>query len=250
MSFHHVLGAVGLKPKAAPPFPLSPSPLSFFPSPSLRALLPFSQRFLVLVVFELRRCRPVRAGDVAVSFRARRRCPFLREGPNRFVLRVEIETLDPLALSMLPSPSKSWFLYGLGLGSVRTPCSRLSEVSLRVQIHSFTRCSTLEGLSHKRGCYRCLGPPSSGTFMGGIGTTTVLELAAQQADSGAQRKTAESPPSVFASRVVVTTSSHTEFPTVCTFRAVLVVVSLPQFRFVGETSQQRQGAHRVDETER
>ncbi|MQM21058.1 hypothetical protein Taro_054089, partial [Colocasia esculenta] len=57
--------------------------------------------------------------DVAVSFGARRRCPFLREGPNGFVLRVEVETLDPLALSMLPSPSKSWFLCGLGLGSDR-----------------------------------------------------------------------------------------------------------------------------------
>ncbi|MQL77503.1 hypothetical protein Taro_009919 [Colocasia esculenta] len=34
---------------------------------------------------------------------------------------------------------------------------------------------------------------------------------------------AEFPPSVFASRVVVTTSSRTEFPTVCTFRTVLVL---------------------------
>ncbi|MQM18217.1 hypothetical protein Taro_051205 [Colocasia esculenta] len=39
-----------------------------------------------------------------MPFGARRRHPFLREGPNRFVLRVEVGTLDPLALSMLPSP--------------------------------------------------------------------------------------------------------------------------------------------------
>ncbi|MQL94285.1 hypothetical protein Taro_026939 [Colocasia esculenta] len=44
------------------------------------------------------------SGDVVVSFGARRRRPFLREGPNEFALCVEVGTLDPLALSMLPSP--------------------------------------------------------------------------------------------------------------------------------------------------
>ncbi|MQM15912.1 hypothetical protein Taro_048865, partial [Colocasia esculenta] len=34
-----------------------------------------------------------------------------------------------------------------------------------------------------------LGPPSSGAFEGGIGATSVLESAAQQADSRAQGKT-------------------------------------------------------------
>ncbi|MQL69557.1 hypothetical protein Taro_001833 [Colocasia esculenta] len=58
----------------------------------------------------LRWCCPARAGDVFVPFGARRRRPFLREGPNGFVLRVEVGTLDPLALSMLPSPSTSCFL--------------------------------------------------------------------------------------------------------------------------------------------
>ncbi|MQM02174.1 hypothetical protein Taro_034936 [Colocasia esculenta] len=37
-------------------------------------------------------------------------------------------------------------------------------------------CSALEGLSRVRGCYRCLGPPSSGAFEGGIGATTVRLL--------------------------------------------------------------------------
>ncbi|MQL82015.1 hypothetical protein Taro_014481 [Colocasia esculenta] len=47
--------------------------------------------------FLLRRCRPARAGDVFVSFGTRRRHPFLREGPNGFVLRVEVVTIawDP-----------------------------------------------------------------------------------------------------------------------------------------------------------
>ncbi|MQL69454.1 hypothetical protein Taro_001737 [Colocasia esculenta] len=62
--------------------------------------------------------RPSRQGDVFVLFGARRMHPFLREGPNGFVLRVEVGTLDPLAISMLPSPSKACFPCGLGLGSV------------------------------------------------------------------------------------------------------------------------------------
>ncbi|MQL96250.1 hypothetical protein Taro_028925 [Colocasia esculenta] len=53
---------------------------------------------------------------------------------------------------------------------------------------SFAWCSALEGLSRVRGCYRCLRPPSSGAFEGGIEATSVLELAAQQAESGAQGK--------------------------------------------------------------
>ncbi|MQM04927.1 hypothetical protein Taro_037732 [Colocasia esculenta] len=61
MSFRRVLGAAGLKPKAA---------------------------------FVLRWCRPAHAGDVFVSFGVRRRRPFLREGPNRFVLRVEVRLLS------------------------------------------------------------------------------------------------------------------------------------------------------------
>ncbi|MQL97425.1 hypothetical protein Taro_030117 [Colocasia esculenta] len=59
-----------------------------------------------------------------VPFGARRRRPFLRECPNGFVLRVEVGTLDPLALSMLPSPSKVWFLCGWSSeGLLRNPPS-------------------------------------------------------------------------------------------------------------------------------
>ncbi|MQL87288.1 hypothetical protein Taro_019823 [Colocasia esculenta] len=57
------------------------------------------------------------------------------------------------------------------------------------------------------------------------------------------RLTAESPPSVFTSRVVVTTSSRTEFPTESTFRTELALASLPHFLF-------RQGARRAEETGR
>ncbi|MQL75052.1 hypothetical protein Taro_007426 [Colocasia esculenta] len=58
---------------------------------------------------------------------------------------------------------------------------------------------------------------------------------------------AEFPLSLFVSCVVVTMSSCTEFQTVLYFRAALVVALLLHFRFVGETSQQRQGAHWVEE---
>ncbi|MQM01286.1 hypothetical protein Taro_034039 [Colocasia esculenta] len=88
MSFRHVLGGAGLKPKAAPPVSLSPSQLSFSP---LLSLSSFPCGFLVLETFMLRWCRPARAGDVFVSFGARRRRPFLREGLNGFVLCVECE---------------------------------------------------------------------------------------------------------------------------------------------------------------
>ncbi|MQM18425.1 hypothetical protein Taro_051416 [Colocasia esculenta] len=71
---------------------------------------PIFERILVFEASLLRWCHPARAGDVFVSFGVRRRHPFLREGPNGFVLRMEVGTLDPLALSMLPSPSKAWFL--------------------------------------------------------------------------------------------------------------------------------------------
>ncbi|MQL92889.1 hypothetical protein Taro_025521 [Colocasia esculenta] len=53
---------------------------------------------------------------------------------------------------------------------------------------SFTWCSALEGLTHVRGCYRCLGPPSSEPIEGVLRATSVLELAAQQANSGAKGK--------------------------------------------------------------
>ncbi|MQL75172.1 hypothetical protein Taro_007544 [Colocasia esculenta] len=73
---------------------------------------------------------------------------------------------------------------------------------------------------------------------GVLRATSVLELAATRRTPELRGKwwlgqwRAEFPPSVFASRVVVTTSSSTEFPT------------------VGETSQQQQGARRAEETGR
>ncbi|MQL87675.1 hypothetical protein Taro_020222 [Colocasia esculenta] len=83
---------------------------------------------------------------------------------------------------------------------------------------------------------------------GVLRATSVLELATNWADSGAEGKTVESPLSMFTSRVVVTTSSRTEFPTESTFRTELALASLLHFLFVGESSQQRQGARRAEET--
>ncbi|MQL72650.1 hypothetical protein Taro_004993 [Colocasia esculenta] len=68
------------------------------------ACLGVATAFLVSEALVLRWCRPARAGDAFVPFGARRRCLFLREGPNGFILRMEVGTLDPLTLSMLPSP--------------------------------------------------------------------------------------------------------------------------------------------------
>ncbi|MQM21588.1 hypothetical protein Taro_054632, partial [Colocasia esculenta] len=67
------------------------------------------------MVLVLRRGRVVRAGRVLGLSGVGRRRSFLREGPNGVVLRMEVGTLDPLALSMLPSPSRLCFLCGLGV---------------------------------------------------------------------------------------------------------------------------------------
>ncbi|MQL95304.1 hypothetical protein Taro_027973 [Colocasia esculenta] len=62
------------------------------------------------------------------------------------------------------------------------------------------------------------------------------------------KTSAEFPPSVFTSRVVVTTSSHTEFPTVRLLSSS-GRARVGWRRLGGETSQQqRQGARRVEET--
>ncbi|MQM12486.1 hypothetical protein Taro_045403 [Colocasia esculenta] len=103
---------VGLKPKAAPP------------------------------AFVLRWCRPARAGDVFVSFGARRKRPFLREGPNGFVLRVECEN-SMLEVELLPLPGTPI------LGSLSREysglrvCSKLSwlDWDAEVSFRSSSRCS-------------------------------------------------------------------------------------------------------------
>ncbi|MQL78021.1 hypothetical protein Taro_010453 [Colocasia esculenta] len=99
-----VFGAVGLKPRVAPHFPLSPFLSFFFPLLPLSSPLAISRWLFVLVVLVLRWCRPVRAGDVFVVLGARRRWSFRREGPNRSALLVEVGTLDPLPLEIMLSP--------------------------------------------------------------------------------------------------------------------------------------------------
>ncbi|MQL77418.1 hypothetical protein Taro_009821 [Colocasia esculenta] len=96
------------------------------------------------------------------------------------------------------------------------------------------------------------GPPSSGAFEGGIGATSVLELAAQQADSGAQGK------------MIAWNTEDSWSSTRCRLPSPFLTASLiaapeplrearrgtvvwPDY---GETSQQRQGVCRVEETGR
>ncbi|MQL79244.1 hypothetical protein Taro_011684, partial [Colocasia esculenta] len=74
-----------------------------FAFPSLQGLTTFGVApgvaFLVLVVLVLRWCLPVRAGDVLMVLRARRRWPFLREGPNgRVVVTTSSHTEFPIVL--------------------------------------------------------------------------------------------------------------------------------------------------------
>ncbi|MQL78984.1 hypothetical protein Taro_011436 [Colocasia esculenta] len=93
----------------------------------------------------------------------------------------------------------------------------------------FRRETALEGLSRVRGGYHCLGPPSSEACEGVLRATSVLELAAQQADSGAEGK------------MVVRT---------------VACESLAELSWLvwdakdSESSQQRQGGRRAEETGR
>ncbi|MQM17464.1 hypothetical protein Taro_050436 [Colocasia esculenta] len=95
--------------------------------PGIVTAFPVSE-IVVLEASVLRWCCPARAGDVFVPFGARRRRSFLREGPSGFVLRVEVGTLDPLALSMLPSPL--YIMFPLWFGAWECENSLL-EVDMR-----------------------------------------------------------------------------------------------------------------------
>ncbi|MQM13503.1 hypothetical protein Taro_046428 [Colocasia esculenta] len=61
---------------------------------SVAIAFPVFERIVVLEASVLRWCRPARIGDVFVPFGVRRRRPFLREGPNGFVLHVEVRLLS------------------------------------------------------------------------------------------------------------------------------------------------------------
>ncbi|MQL74072.1 hypothetical protein Taro_006441 [Colocasia esculenta] len=80
------LGGRQFKTEVVPHSP--PLTLSLLLLP-LSSSLAISRRFFVLVVFVLRWCHPVRAGDVLVVLGARRRWSFRREGPNGSALLVE-----------------------------------------------------------------------------------------------------------------------------------------------------------------
>ncbi|MQM19130.1 hypothetical protein Taro_052131 [Colocasia esculenta] len=166
-------------------------------------------------VFEalvLRWSNPARAGDAFIPFGERRRRPFLREGSNGFVLRVEVGTLDPLTLSMLLFPSStSCFLCGLGRGSVRTPWSRLRPGS---RIRRRWMRLTLTSGSVSIASVPCPG--------------RVLSVCVYYPCGGHDEQS-------------YGVSDHVYFPyrASCSFNSALSLV--------GETSQQRQGACRAEE---
>ncbi|MQL72157.1 hypothetical protein Taro_004473, partial [Colocasia esculenta] len=57
----------------------------------------------------------------------------------------------------------------------RWPFRREGPNGSALHLESFARWSAPEGLSHKRGCYRCLGPPSSCALEGAFGEKSILE---------------------------------------------------------------------------
>ncbi|MQL99024.1 hypothetical protein Taro_031744, partial [Colocasia esculenta] len=105
--------------------------------------------------------------------------------PEEALARVFVATLRPIAIGFL-----SWCLFPLrwyhdGLGG-RDSTHVVSGVSVApVGVSAYAL----------GGCLRCLGPPSSGAFEGAFGATSVLELAAELADSRVEGKTRPVSPS-------------------------------------------------------
>ncbi|MQL89776.1 hypothetical protein Taro_022354 [Colocasia esculenta] len=201
----------------------------------------------------MRWCRPTRAGDMFVPFGARRRRSFLREGPNG---RDPSGGRDLIATDLL-----------VAIGSRRSWASRPGRDGYGRHDRRLLPLLGTPILGRLRGRYRgdeCarVGSPAGGLrssgenggldgdvesfaelYLLGMGHRGQLEFYPVQA---------EFPPSVFTSRVVVTTSSCTEFLTVSAERAsgggdgavvgvpvassgspVLVYVTLGPFRVFG-----------------
>ncbi|MQM14322.1 hypothetical protein Taro_047251 [Colocasia esculenta] len=110
------LGGRRFKTEAAPHSPPLVLSLALL---SLLSSLAVSHPFFMLLVLVLRLWRRIRAGDVVVVLGVRRRWSFQREGSNESALLVDVGTLDPLTLSMLPSPYRWCFLMVWVCGSVR-----------------------------------------------------------------------------------------------------------------------------------
>ncbi|MQM07254.1 hypothetical protein Taro_040093 [Colocasia esculenta] len=115
--------------------------------------------------------RPVHAGDVVVVLGARRRWPFRCEGPNRSALLVE-HIFGVVSERVAPEPPSAEDATAIEVAMTSCPAwpSRHHRDAL-----SFAWCSAPKGLSRERGCYHCLGPPSSCALEGVFGATSVLE---------------------------------------------------------------------------
>ncbi|MQM12711.1 hypothetical protein Taro_045630 [Colocasia esculenta] len=140
---------------------------------------------------------------VSPSDCARRRRFYLREGPNGCILRVEVGTPDSFTLSMIPSPSRPWFscdrvyvAFSAQRQVVLPPlpfslyCTRGTCASSLVRSHT----SRSPGARHLRACpvrevvTVTWGPRPREPVEGVLRATSVLELAAVKADSGAEGK--------------------------------------------------------------
>ncbi|MQL68210.1 hypothetical protein Taro_000489 [Colocasia esculenta] len=201
------MGAIGLKPKVRP-ISFSRPFRSFSP---LTSSLTASRCFSLLTVLVLRRGRAVRAGVVLAACGARRRSSFLREGHNGFVLRGFPERLfrNPARLVTRSSrrprscrggaPDRDMVATLLCVASGSRPAwaSRHGEFSQQRQgarrAEGMGRRSP--GARHLRACpvrevvTVTWDPRPREPVEGVLRATSVLELAATWADSGAEGKT-------------------------------------------------------------
>ncbi|MQM18781.1 hypothetical protein Taro_051777 [Colocasia esculenta] len=183
---------------------------------------------MFLCLFRASESSQQRQGARRAEKTGRRRRPNLREGPNGCVLRVEVETSDSFALSMIPSPSRPWFSCDWGCASAASVsafpyCTRGTCASSLVWSHT----SRSPSARHLRACpvrevvTVTWDPRPREPVEGVLRATSVLELAAT-------RWTLELRGKRWLGQWRVSRLQSTR----------------------GESSQQRQGARRAEETGR
>ncbi|MQM22532.1 hypothetical protein Taro_055585 [Colocasia esculenta] len=149
-----------------PSFGLGPSKVDVFSSTSAVALVPVWLCILLVVGMLVPELSPVCAWLVC--------CQSL--------------VGSPLCMALASLKADGGLVGGLGM---EHPVVCLStDVATTVRVVTSVEASALSGvtLSRRGGCLHCLGPPSSGVFEGVFGATSVLELAADWANSGAEGK--------------------------------------------------------------
>ncbi|MQL74150.1 hypothetical protein Taro_006502 [Colocasia esculenta] len=141
----------------------------------------------------LRWCHPVHAGDMSWCLE--------RGGGGHSDVKAPTGRLYLWRFSMLPSPC-GMFVSCFGVVSKRIALETPSaEDATAIEVAMMSRpawllrhhrgalgrrdkvasalaaaiCSPPEGLSRERGCYHCLGPPSSCALVGAFGATSILE---------------------------------------------------------------------------